>query len=285
MPRAIASATVSFGLVSIPVNLYAATETGAEIRFHWLHKDCGARVKQQYYCPKHDEVVSRKDLVKGYEFAKNRYVTFTPEELQALDAESTQVIEITEFVPIEKIDPIYFEHPYHLGPGKGGQHAFAMLGKAMAQMDRAALGKYAARGKEYLVMVRPFADGLVMQQLHYADEIHPAVAMNGGKVKESELKLAKQLIEQISSNEFKPDAYEDEVRERVREQIQRKVKGEAITAQPTEVPKGKVVDLMEALKASLSKQGAKGNRRTPSRAARRRAPPAPCETLIGRLTG
>jgi DNA end-binding protein Ku len=179
--------------------------------------------------PQHDEVVSRTDLVKGYEFAKNRYVTFTPEELQALDAESTQIIEITEFVPIEKIDPIYFEHPYHLGPGKSGQRAFAMLGKAMAQMDRAALGKYAARGKEHLVMVRPFAEGLVIQQLLYADEIRPAVAMNGGKVKESELKLAKQLIDQISSNEFKPEGYKDEVRERVRKQIQRKVKGEDIT--------------------------------------------------------
>jgi DNA end-binding protein Ku len=126
----------------------------------------------------------------------------------------------------------------------------------MAQMDRAALGKYAARGKEHLVMVRPFAEGLVMQQLLYADEIRPAVAMNGGKRKESELKLAKQLIDQISSNEFKPEAYQDEVRERVREQIQRKVKGEDITTQPTEVAaKGKVVDLMEALKASLSKEG------------------------------
>jgi len=273
MPRAIASATVSFGLVSIPVNLYAAIEPRAEVRFHWLHKDCGTRVKQQYYCPKHDEVVSRKDLVRGYEFAKDRYVTFTPEELQALDAESTQMIEITEFVPIEKIDPIYFEHPYHLGPGKGGQRAFAMLGKAMAEMDRAALGQYAARGKQYLVMVRPFADGLVMQQLHYADEIRPAVAMNNGRVNESELKLAKQLVEQISSNEFNPESYKDEVRERVRKQIQHKVKGQDITTRPTEPSKRKVVDLMEALKASLSKETgrkATGGRNTVRRVGGRR---------------
>ena len=273
MPRANASATVSFGLVSIPVNLYAAIESRAEVRFHWLHKDCGTRVKQQYYCPKHDEVVSRKDLVRGYEFAKDRYVTFTPEELQALDAESTQMIEITEFVPIEKIDPIYFEHPYHLGPGKGGQRAFAMLGKAMAEMDRAALGQYAARGKQYLVMVRPFADGLVMQQLHYADEIRPAVAMNNGRVNESELKLAKQLVEQISSNEFNPESYKDEVRERVRKQIQHKVKGQDITTRPTEPSKRKVVDLMEALKASLSKETgrkATGGRNTVRRVGGRR---------------
>ena len=273
MPRAIASATVSFGLVSIPVNLYAAIEPRAEVRFHWLHKDCGTRVKQQYYCPKHDEVVSRKDLVRGYEFAKDRYVTFTPEELQTLDAESTQMIEITEFVPIEKIDPIYFEHPYHLGPGKGGQRAFAMLGKAMAEMDRAALGQYAARGKQYLVMVRPFADGLVMQQLHYADEIRPAVAMNNGRVNESELKLAKQLVEQISSNEFNPEPYKDEVRERVRKQIQHKVKGQDITTRPTEPSKRKVVDLMEALKASLSKETGRkaiGGRNTVRRAGGRR---------------
>jgi len=273
MPRAIASATVSFGLVSIPVNLYAAIEPRAEVRFHWLHKDCGTRVKQQYYCPKHDEVVSRKDLVRGYEFAKDRYVTFTPEELQALDAESTQMIEITEFVPIEKIDPIYFEHPYHLGPGKGGQRAFAMLGKAMAEMDRAALGQYAARGKQYLVMVRPFADGLVMQQLHYADEIRPAVAMSNGRVNESELKLAKQLVEQISSNEFNPEPYKDEVRERVRKQIQHKVKGQDITTRPTEPSKRKVVDLMEALKASLSKETGRkaiGGRNTVRRVGGRR---------------
>jgi DNA end-binding protein Ku len=273
MPRAIASATVSFGLVSIPVNLYAAIEPRAEVRFHWLHKDCGTRVKQQYYCPKHDEVVSRKDLVRGYEFAKDRYVTFTPEELQALDAESTQMIEITEFVPIEKIDPIYFEHPYHLGPGKGGQRAFAMLGKAMAEMDRAALGQYAARGKQCLVMVRPFADGLVMQQLHYADEIRPAVAMSNGRVNESELKLAKQLVEQISSNEFNPEPYKDEVRERVRKQIQHKVKGQDITTRPTEPSKRKVVDLMEALKASLSKETgrkATGGRNTVRRVGGRR---------------
>jgi DNA end-binding protein Ku len=273
MPRAIASATVSFGLVSIPVNLYAAIEPRAEVRFHWLHKDCGTRVKQQYYCPKHDEVVSRKDLVRGYEFAKDRYVTFTPEELQALDAESTQTIEITEFVPIEKIDPIYFEHPYHLGPGRGGQRAFAMLGKAMAEMDRAALGQYAARGKQYLVMVRPFADGLVMQQLHYADEIRPAVAMSNGRVNESELKLAKQLVEQISSNEFNPEPYKDEVRERVRKQIQHKVKGQDITTRPTEPSKRKVVDLMEALKASLSKETGRkaiGGRNTVRRVGGRR---------------
>jgi DNA end-binding protein Ku len=272
MPRAIASATVSFGLVTIPVNIYPATEPRAEIRFHWLHKKCGMRLRQQYYCPKDDEVVSRKDMIKGYEFAKGRYVTFTAEELEALEEQATQTIEVTEFLPIEKVDPIYFERPYHLGPGKGGQRAFALLGQAMVQSERAALGKYAARGKQYLVLLRPSRDALVLHQLHYAEEIRPPVASIDGKVKDAELKLARQLIEQITTDRFKPEGYEDEVRSRVRAQIKRKVEGEEITAAPAERRKGEVVDLMEALKASLGAQaGRRGGERKPAKRAARGA--------------
>src|SRR2546421_5950881 len=270
MPRAIASATISFGLVTIPVNIYPATEPRAEIRFHWLHKKCGTRLRQQYYCPKDDEVVSRKDMIKGYELAKGRYVTFTPEELKALEEQATQAIEVTEFLPIERVDPIYFERPYHLGPGKGGQRPFAVLGQAMAQSERAALGKYAARGKRYLVLLRPSADALVLHQLHYAEEIRPPVASLDGKVKDAELKLARQLIEQISTDRFKPEAYQDEVRERVRAQIKRKAQGKEITAAPAERRKGEVVDLMEALKASLGPKERRraGERKPAKRAAR-----------------
>ena len=267
MPRAIASATISFGLVTIPVNLYAATEAAAEIRFHWLHKKCGTRVKQQYYCPKDEEIVARKDLVKGYEVAKGRYVEFTAEELEALEQQATQSIDIKEFLPIRAVDPVYFERAYHVGPGKGGQKALAMLGKAMAETERAALGQYAARGKEYLVLLRPFRKSLVLQQLHYAEEIRPAVESIDGKVNESELKLAKQLIDQISTDEFKPDKYEDEVRERVREQIRRKVKGEEIVAPRAPEKKGEVVDLMDALTKSLASYG----KRKPARRAARRS--------------
>jgi len=272
MPRAIASATVSFGLVTIPVNIYPATEPRAEIRFHWLHEKCGTRLRQQYYCPKDDEVVSRKEMIKGYEFAKNRYVRFTPEELEALEEQSTQTIEITEFLAIDRVDPIYFERAYHLGPAKNGQRAFAVLGKAMAESERAALGKYAARGKQYLVPLRTFGDSLVLQQLHYADEIRPAVASFDGKVRESEVKLAKQLIDQITSDRFEPEAYEDEVRKRVRAQIKRKLAGKEITAAPAEQRKGKVVDLMEALRASLgSQERRRGGERKPAKRAAQRS--------------
>jgi DNA end-binding protein Ku len=269
--RAIASATVSFGLVSIPVKLYPATEPGAAIRFHWLHKKCGTRLKQQYFCPKDEQVVSRKDMVKGYEFSKNRYVEFTPEELRSFEERSTQTIEITEFVPVEEIDPIYFEHSYYLGPEKGGRRPFALLAKAMAETERVALGKYAARGKQYLVLVRRFRQGLVMQQLYYADEIRkPIEAELDGKVKQAEVELAKRVIEQISSDKFKPEGYEDEVRARVRAQIRRKVEGKEITEE--EPRRAKVIDLMEALKASIAegreprKRAASSDRRPAKRA-------------------
>jgi DNA end-binding protein Ku len=256
--RAIASATISFGLVSIPVKLYSATEPAAEVHFHWLHEKCGTRVQQRYWCPKDEEIVPRSDLVRGYEFAKGRFVAFTKQELKALEEQATQAIEITEFLPIDAIDPIYYEHPYHLGPAKGGEHAFAMLGVAMKETERAALGRYAARGKQYLVLLRPFEKSLVMQQLHYAEEIRPPVDRSvDGKVKEAELRMAKQLIEHIATEEFHPEAYEDEVRDRVRAQIRRRAQGNEITVPEAERgERGRVIDLMEALKASLEKRPA-----------------------------
>jgi DNA end-binding protein Ku len=256
--RAIASVTVSFGLVSIPVKLYTAAESGAAVSFNWLHKKDGSRLKMQYFCPQDGEVVPREDMVKGYEFTKDRYVTFTPEELKALEEESTQTIEITEFVPAEKVDPIYFDRAYYIGPDKGGDKAYRLLVKAMKQTGRAALGKYAARGRMYLVLLRPKDGGLVMQQLHYADEIRSAdeIPIGEGEVKEPELKLAVQLVDQITTDTFRPEAYEDEVRKRVKDLIQRKVEGEEISLAPVEAAKGgRVIDLMEALKASLASKG------------------------------
>jgi len=272
MPRAIASATISFGLVSIPVGIYPATEAAAEIRFHWLHEKCGTRVKQQYWCPKDEEVVARKDLVRGYEFAKGKYVAFSKQELEALEEQATHAIDITEFLPISAVDPVYFERAYHLSPGKGGDKAFAMLGAAMTDTGRAALGRYAARGKQYLVLLRPYEKSLVMQQLHYAEEIREPVDDSlGRKVKDAELRLAKQLIDQISSDEFDPDEYEDEVRDRVRAQIRRKVQGKEITVPEGEPERGgKVIDLMEALKASLGQKPAKRAARSSRRKSAKR---------------
>ena len=274
--RAIGSATISFGMVSIPIKLYSAAESAAAITFNWLHKKCGSRLKQQYYCPQDGEVVQRDDMMKGYEFAKDRYVMFTPDELKALEEEATQTVEITEFVPIEKIDPIYFDRPYYLGPDKGGDKAYRLLAKAMHETDRAALGRYAARGKQYLVMLRPVGDALVMQQLHYADEIRPQseVPIGDADVKDAELKLAVQLVEQISTDSFRPESYQDDVRTRMRELIQKKVDGEEISAPPPETRQGaQIIDLMEALKASLSAKrtepqptrGAAAEKRKPAR--------------------
>ena len=259
--RAIGSATVSFGMVSIPIKLYSATESAVSITFNWLHKKCGSRLKQHSYCPQDNEVVSRDDMIKGYEFAKDRYVTFTADELKALEEEATQTVEINEFVPIAKVDPIYFDRPYYLGPDKGGDKAYRLLAKAMLETGRAALARYAARGKQYLVMLRPVGDALVMQQLHYADEIRPRseVPIGDGQVKDAELKLAVQLVEQISSDAFQPENYQDDVRRRVRELIQKKDEGEEISAPPPEARHGaQIIDLMEALKASLASKGPKG---------------------------
>jgi DNA end-binding protein Ku len=254
--RSMASATISFGLVSIPVRLYSATEASASISFNLLHKADGSRLRQQYICIKEEVVVPREEMVKGYEFQKGEYVVFTPEELKELEETSTQTVDITEFVPLAKVDPIYFDKAYFLGPDKGGDKPYKLLARAMTESGRAALARYAARGKMYLVLVRPIGDKLVMQQLHYADEVRDIaeVPVGDAEVREQELKLAKQLVEQIARETFNPDAYEDEVKKRIEEQIQRKVEGKEIAMSPVEAKPAQIIDLMEALKASLAKQ-------------------------------
>jgi DNA end-binding protein Ku len=256
--RSMASATISFGLVSIPVRLYSATEPSATISFNLLHKKDGSRLRQQYVCLQEDVVVPREEMVKGYEFSKDEYVVFTPEELKELEEASTQTVDITEFVPLEKVDPIYFDRAYYLGPDKGGDKPYKLLARAMTESGRAALAKYAARGKMYLVLVRPLGDKLVMQQLHYADEVRDIaeVPVGDAEVREQELKLARQLVEQIARETFNPDAYEDEVKRRIQEQIDRKIAGQEIAVSPTEGQPAQIIDLMEALKASLAKQPA-----------------------------
>src|SRR3984893_4666275 len=274
--RAIAAANVSFGLVSIPVKLFSAANTSSGISFNLLHAKCGSRVKQQYICPKEDNViVPREEMRKGYEFAKDQYVLFTDEELKNLEEESTQTIEVTEFVPVKAVDPIYFDKPYYLGPDKGGAKAYWLLAEAMRTKGRVALAKYAARGKQYLVMLRPVEGGMVLQQLLYADEVRPIgeVGLEPEKVKEAELKLATMLVDQSSSKTFRPEAYEDEVKKRIQEQLNRKIEtGEEISAAPR--PKaGEVIDLMEALRKSLAKssgssrkgEATPGERKPPSR--------------------
>jgi DNA end-binding protein Ku len=254
--RAISTGTVSFGLVSIPVKLYSTTVSSSGISFNMLHKKCHSRLKQQYICPTDNEVVSRDETVKGYEFAKDRYVIFTEEELKALEEAASKAIEITEFVPASQVDALYYDGAYYLGPDKGGERAYRLLGEAMRQTGRCAIARYAARGKQSLVLVRPFENGLIMQQLHYADEVRPLsdIPLTDAEVRPPELQLAIQFVSQLASDEFHPENYEDLVRKRTLELIEKKVQGETITVAPTEAPKGQIIDLMEALKASLGQR-------------------------------
>jgi DNA end-binding protein Ku len=255
--RSIASATISFGLVSVPVNLFSSSESSASLSFNMLHARCGSRLKQQYLCASEGTVVEKDEVTKGYEFAKGQYVRFTPEEIKALDEKATNAIDIAEFVPLTAVDRIYLEKVYYLGAGKGGDRAYRLLVAALADTGRAALGQYSARGKQYLVLLRPMGEMLVMEQLHYAGELKSAteVPLPDVAIKDAELALARQLIEQASVEEFRPENYHDTVRERVLEAIQQKVEGQDITAAPAEAPQTKIIDLMDALKASLAKRG------------------------------
>ena len=265
-PRSISTATISFGLVSVPVQLYSASESSATVSFNMVHKKCGTRLKQQYICPKEGDVVEKDDIAKGYEFSKGNFVLFSPEEIKALDEKATNSIDIAEFVPLAAVDRIYLEKVYYLGPDKGGDRAYRLLSEALKQTGRAALGQYSARGKQHLVLVRPLDGVLVMEQLHYAGELRSAseVPHPDTPVKEAELALARQLIEQSATEEFRPENYHDTVRERVLEAIQNKVEGQEITTEAAP-PETKIIDLMDALKASLAKRGTTTAEKKPAR--------------------
>ena len=272
--RSIATLTVSFGLVSIPVKLFSATEASRAVSFNLLHKSCGSRLKQQYLCVKEEVAVAREDMAKGYEIAKDQYVMFTPEELKALEETGTHTADIAEFVPIDSIDPVFFDKAYYLAPDKGGAKPYALLTKALRETNRCALGRWAARGKQYIVMIRPVDDGLVMQQLLYAAEVRSIkeIEIPKTEVKDAELKLAQQLIEQQASDKFDPSAYKDDVRDRIEAAVQKKVEGQEITM--TEAPEGgaQVIDLMEALRASLEKKTAKPAKAAEAVAEKRKPP-------------
>jgi DNA end-binding protein Ku len=270
--RSLNTAAISFGLVTVPVRVYPAITPSAGVSFHLLHAEDGVRLKQQYVCPKDGEVVPRSEMVKGYEHQKGRYVVFTKEELKALEQKATHGIEIAEFVPADRVDPVFFEKAYYLGPDKSGEKPYSLLVTAMHELGYAALATYSARGKSYLVLLRPSANRLVMHQLFHSDEVRATseVPVETRKVSAAEVKLARQLMEQIATDRFAPEKYEDEVRKRTLDVIQRKLKGQPIVAPPAAKP-GKVIDLMEALKASLGRKGAATTRRAPQRTAARRS--------------
>jgi DNA end-binding protein Ku len=271
--RSIGSATISFGLVSVPIRLYSSNESTSSISFNWIHKDCGSRLKQQYICAREGTVVEKDAMVKGYEFAKEQYVLFTGEELKTLEAKGDGAIAIEEFVPADQVDKSYLDKVYYLGPDKGGDKAYRLLSTAMRRTGLSALGRYAARGKQHLVLLSPMGEGLVMEQLRYTHEIRPfaEVPLGNGEVKPAELELAVQFIGQVASEKFEPEKYKDEVRERVLGLIERKVAGEDITTSPAEEPQAQIIDLMAALRASIAK--AEGEKKPVARKAAKRAEP------------
>jgi len=246
-------------LVSVPVKLFAGTQA-KNLSFHLLHAKDKSRLKQQYICSTCGEVVERDDMVRGYEYAKDQYAVLTPEEIKALDQTTDQSIEIEEFVPISSVDPIYFEKTYLLGPDKGGQKAYRLLREAMHKAGKGAVAKFATRGRQQLVLLREAQDGLMMHTLFYADEVRDFSEIDRGESvtpKPGEIDLAVQLIDQLASAAFEPTKYEDDYRKRALEVIEQKVAGQEITLAPAQAPKGQIIDLMEALKASLASRQAK----------------------------
>lgn len=250
MARAIYSGTISFGLVVIPIKFYTAASEN-KISFNYLHHKCNSRIKMKYYCATDNQILESTDLIKGYEFAKNQFVTFSPEEIQKLDAERSNAIEIVEFVPLDSIDPLHIQGSYYIGANKGGDKAYRLLCEALRETERVAIGKWTPRGKDQLVMIRCYKGGLLVHTLYYPEEIRPfeqgaANIQIGG----SELELAKKLIEQLSCDHFEGNKYHDEYAQRIAKIVEEKCSGKTITVNPA-APTATITDLFSALEKSL----------------------------------
>ncbi len=254
--RPVGNGNISFGLVSIPVKLFGATRSRS-VTFNLLHAKDNSRIQQKIYCPVDDAIIDRSELVRGYEVEKGRYVTFTDEELKNLEARTGHTIEISEFVPLSAVDPLYFEEAYYLACEPGAEKAYRLLADAIAATGRVALGLFTIRGKEHLVMIRPYEKGLMLHTVFYADEVRPVDEVDRAlnePVKEAELTLAKRLIDELTQKKFDPSKYHDSYRDRVVAAAQQKIEGQEFTAAPPEARRGQVIDLMAALKASLEKR-------------------------------
>lgn len=267
--RATSSGTISFGLVSIPIKVFPASSSKA-VRFSMLHEKDKSRLKQTYVCKACDEPVERSETVKGYEYSRDQYVVLEEDELKAIEKASDRSIEIEEFVPISKVDPIYFEKSNLLGPDKGGQKAYKLLREAMIESGRVAIGRFNQRGRQQLVLLRPNGEGLVMHGLYYADEVRSFEDIEideDVEIKESELALAHQLIDSLSQKKFEPEKYEDDYRRMVLEAVDQKVAGEEVVVMPTSEPKEQIIDLVAALKKSLADGGKEASKsgRKPAR--------------------
>jgi DNA end-binding protein Ku len=273
-PRSIASLTISFGLVAIPVKLYSATLTSERISFNLVREKDGSRVKQQYVAVNDGKPVERAEMAKGYEFAKDQYVVFSAEELKALEDATTHSIDIGQFVPLESVDPVYFDGTYYLSPDKGGAKPYSLLSTALKRSKQCAIGRWISRGKEHIVVIRPIDEGLAMHQLHFQAEVRPIkdVGLEPTSVSEAELKLADQLIAHLSAKRFDANEFHDEFKGRVEAAIQRKVAGKEVSLAEAPVAQGggNVIDLMAALKASLDARAspaAASDRKAPKKAA------------------
>ena len=274
--RSIASLTISFGLVAIPVKLYSATQSSERISFNLLRAKDGSRVKQQYVAVADGQQVERAEMVKGYEFAKDQYVMFSPEELKALEDTTTHAIDIGQFVPLESVDPVYFDGTYYLAPDKGGAKPYTLLATALRKTGQCAVGRWVSRGKEHIVVIRPMQDGLAMHQLHFKEQVRELkdLGIEPAPVSEPELKLAQQLIDHLAAKRFDPNEYHDEFKGRVEAAIQKKVEGKQISLAeaPAASTSGNVIDLMAALRASIDARGTSNSaalkeRKAPKRAA------------------
>ncbi len=268
--RPIASLTLSFGLVAIPVQVFSAAIPSERISFNFLRAKDGSRVRQQYVAVKDGKPVERADMAKGYEFAKDQFVTFTPAELKELEEKTSRSIDISEFVPLDSVDPIYFSSTFFLAPEKGGAKPYALLATALKNSRRCAVGRWISRGKEHVVVIRPMDQGLAMHQLHFQGELRPIMDLpiEPATVTEGELKLANQLIDHLSVKQFDPSEFQDEFKGRVAAAIQRKVEGKEVSvAQEATSNRGSnVIDLMQALKASLDRKPDAQVARAPKRA-------------------
>jgi DNA end-binding protein Ku len=264
--RPLRNATISFGLVNIPVRFYTATKS-EDIGFNLLHESCGSRVNRKWWCPHHEEMIGMDEMVRGYPIAKNRYVTFTDEEIDALESDDNRALEITEFVDLSQIDPVLFEKAYYLGPAPGGGKTYKLLAQAMRKQNKVAVARWVSGNREHLVVLRPHEDGLILHTMYYADEVRDfgAVEREDSELRDKEVALAEMLIDELTVDTFDPLAYKDEYRERLMDRIRAKSEGEAIVVQtPNEEKAAEVVDIMEALRRSLEA--------SPSAAARKRAP-------------
>jgi len=263
--RAIASGVISFGLVSIPVKLYTAASS-EQVRFNMLDSRHGVRVKQQYISPADGKVMEKEEIIKGYEYARDQFVTFSDEELKALEADRSNHMEIVEFVPIETFDFLQIEKTYYLGADKGGDKAYRLLAESMERKHKVAVGRWAARGKEQLVLIRPYKDGLVIHQLYYANEVRSFEEIDDTATftfSDKERELAERLIDQLSTDEFRPEQFHDDYADRVRAAVDQKVAGKQIVVS-AEAPRAQIIDLFEALKKSIAEAKKPGQPEPPA---------------------